>query len=331
MPRGCKGGFLTMLYACRAMASASGELRFARDGKPIRIQDVAKAAGCGEKDARRYLDAAVLAGVISAEGKQRGKPATYATLLHPSPDWAAAEAYLKATARGSGKNWPAEVSKDAPEREASSGHSVPNSEFGSQCPELDGQDLDGVRVTVSPVGSGHSVPRGSVHSDPNNPGFSQEQPQEMADVVPQPQERAGARVEDEFPRQQETTATAARPGGLEVGAADLTVKFCECGQRILRPDRDLCGGCLRREADEAKARKAADKPVQGAFLLPLEGGGQGIPHSRRERPQWPAEDPAMAPRLCGCGREHRLRDSDRCPACVVAAEEQRLALEVRHA
>ncbi|MEW2434318.1 hypothetical protein AB0952_09055 [Streptomyces caniferus] len=36
----------------------------------------------------------------------------------------------------------------------------------------------------------------------------------------------------------------------------------------------------------------------------------------------------MAPlRTCSCGREYRLRNADRCPACVVVAEEERRALE----
>ncbi|MEC3995231.1 hypothetical protein VSR01_17480 [Actinacidiphila sp. DG2A-62] len=324
MPTSLKGGFLTTLYAMRAMASASGQLRFSGDGKPIRIQDIAKASGCREKDARRYLEAAIRAGVVAVIGeRRRGKPTLYMLVNCPWPGWEAAAHYLKETARP----------KKSDDGE-SSGHSGPNSEgdpedgsSGHSGPNLDADLDDEVRATAARMGSGHSGPNGSGHSGPNNPGSTQELPQEMAGVVPQPQERAGERGEDDSPERQETTATAARPGGLENGAADVAVKFCECGQRILRPDRDQCGGCLRKEAEAAKARKAAaEKPVQGTFLLPLAGGGQGAPQSRRERPQWPAEDPTAPLRVCGCGRKHRLRNSDLCPDCVYAADQQRAEL-----
>ncbi|HLL33828.1 MAG TPA: hypothetical protein VK545_08035, partial [Streptomyces sp.] len=130
MPPGLKGGFLTMLYALRTMASASGELRFSGDGKPIRIQDLAKGAGCREKDARRYLDAAILAGVVCVKGeRRRGKPTLYALVLSPWPDWAAAAEHLKGTARK-----PKEPPADPAEPERSSGHSGPNRKFRPQRP-----------------------------------------------------------------------------------------------------------------------------------------------------------------------------------------------------
>lgn len=138
-------------------------------------------------------------------------------------------------------------------------------------------------------------------------------------VVPQPQERAGSQVEDEFPRQRDEAKAASRPGG-EGGP---WARRCSCGGHIVRPGRDRCGGCLLKESKAQKA--AAHRPVQGAFLLPLAGGGQGAPQGRRERPQWLAEDPTVARRLCGCGKEFRLRDSDRCPDCVYAADAERIA------
>lgn len=306
MPTPLKSGFLTLLYSMRAMASASGQMRFSGDGKPIRIQDIAKAAGCREKDARRYLEAAIRAGVVVTIGeRRRGKPTLYALVLCPWPSWEAAADYLKSTAR------------PRKEDDESSGHSGPNSdgeEVRATAARTEGEE---VRATAARMGSGHSGPNGSGHSGPNNPGGNHELPQEMAGVVPQPQEHAGEGSEDDSP-QQEETGTAARPGDSvdETGA-----RFCPCGQRILRLDRDQCAGCLRRQAE-------AKKPIQGAFLVPLPGGSQGLPQSHRERPQWPAEDPSTPLRVCGCGREHRLRNSDRCPDCVFAADEQRIELEV---
>ncbi|MFJ5723704.1 hypothetical protein [Streptomyces sp. NPDC093149] len=145
MLRGLKGGFLTMLYALRAMAAPSGELRL-RDGKPIRIQDLAKAAGCREHDARRYLDAGIRAGVVLVDGeRRRGKPTRYAiTGDVPWPDGKAAEDYLKDTApRRSQNEEPAESSGHSGTNsdDASSGHRGQNlglrtrKRFGPQRPE----------------------------------------------------------------------------------------------------------------------------------------------------------------------------------------------------
>ncbi|MEV5995376.1 FaeA/PapI family transcriptional regulator, partial [Streptomyces sp. NPDC052115] len=104
MPTALRRGFLTLLYAMRAMANANGELRFHGDRKPIRIQDIAKAACVREKDARRYLEAATHAGVVGIRGERRRGVATlYVLLLSPAPDWTAAEAHLTATARKPGK------------------------------------------------------------------------------------------------------------------------------------------------------------------------------------------------------------------------------------
>ncbi|MEU2487113.1 hypothetical protein ABZ593_21200 [Streptomyces sp. NPDC012617] len=329
MPPPLKGGFLTLLYALRAMSSASGELRFSGDGKPIRIQDIAKAAGSREKDARRYLEAAVRADVVVVIGeRRRGKPTLYALVVTPWPRWEAAVSYLKETARPRKSDDESSGHGGPNSEDQGSGHSGPNSDEEVRATEAR-TDEDAVRATEARMGSGHSGPIGSGHSGPNNPGGNHGLPQEMADVVPQPRQRAGEEAKDDSSQQQETTATAARPGGLETGSADVSAKFCACGQRIVRTNRDLCGGCLRREADaekDAQAARVAEKPVQGAFLLPLAGGGQGVPPARRERPQWPTQDPTAPLRVCGCGREHRLRDSDLCPDCVYAADEQRFEL-----
>ncbi|WP_228976720.1 hypothetical protein [Streptomyces sp. DH12] len=328
MPPSLKGGFLTLLYAIRAMAAASGELRFSGDGKPIRIQDIARAAGCREKDARRYLDAAILAGVVVAIGeRRRGKPTLYALVLCPWPTWAAAVDHLKSTARPRRSDDPGSGHSGPNPGVTGSGHGGPNSGDDVRATEAR-TEREAVRATAARIGSGPSGPNGSGRSGPNNPGSTQVLPQEVAGVVPQPQERAGEEAEDDSLQQHEVTQPAARPGGLET---DPAARFCSCGQRIVRQDRNRCGGCLKREAEEQKAGKRerdAQKPVQGAFLLPLAGGGQGTPQSRCERPQRPQDDPLAPVRVCGCGREYRLRHSDRCSDCVFAAEEQQIALNV---
>ncbi|MFE7273008.1 hypothetical protein [Streptomyces sp. NPDC057623] len=182
MPTPLRRGFLTLLYALRAMANASGELRFHSDRQPIRIQDIARAAGASEKDARRYLDAAIRAGVVVVKGeRKRGKPTLYVILPTPWPDWKAAEDYLKSTARKPGKR-PAPWSKEA----GSSGDRDPN-QNGSPRPELTDGTENEVRVTATRTSSGDRDPNGSGHRDPNNPGSTQGLSQDGADVGSQPQ------------------------------------------------------------------------------------------------------------------------------------------------
>jgi hypothetical protein len=182
MPTPLRRGFLTLLYALRAMANASGELRFHGDRQPIRIQDIARAAGASEKDARRYLDAAIRSGAVVVKGeRKRGKPTLYVIVPTPWPDWKAAEDHLKATARKPGKG-PAPWSKDT----ASSGDRDPNRN-GSPRPELTDGTADEVRVTATRMSSGDRDPNGSGHRDPNNPGSTHGSSQETAEVVGQPQ------------------------------------------------------------------------------------------------------------------------------------------------
>ncbi|WP_225846951.1 hypothetical protein [Streptomyces sp. HPF1205] len=312
MPPTLKGGFLTLLYAMRAMAAASGELRFSGDGRPIRIQDIAKAAGCREKDARRYLEAAVLAGVVVVIGeRRRGKPTLYALVLGPVQDWEAAAAHLRATAR----------LRKAPKPDERSGHSGPNFQVEVRATAArTGEgwvrataartDADEVRATAARMGSGHGGLIGSGRRGPNNPGSNQELTQEVAEVVPQPRDRAGARAEDDSSEYDEAAGTAARHGGAD--PAD-TRRFCACGQRLLRPDRDQCAGCLR---------QTAQKPVQGTLLLPLIGGARQDPSKPSGHAQWPCEDPAAQARVCVCRRAFRLPGSDACPDCAPAARQQ---------
>jgi hypothetical protein len=177
-----RSGLPTLLYALRAMANAAGELRFSSDRRPIRIQDIAKAACAAEKDARRYMDAAIRAGVVTIRGeRKRGVPTLYVILPTPFPDWPAAEEHLRSTARKPGKR-PAAWSEDTP----SSGDRDPN-QFGAPRPELtDGTESE-VRVTATRWSSGDRDPNGSGHRDPNNPGSTHDSSHDSAEVRFQPQ------------------------------------------------------------------------------------------------------------------------------------------------
>ncbi|MFD7774307.1 hypothetical protein [Streptomyces sp. NPDC059753] len=181
-----RSGLPTLLYALRAIANAAGELRFA-DRKAIRIQDIAKAACADEKDARRYMDAAIRAGVVGVKGeRRRGVSTLYVLILTPFPDWKAAEDYLKSTARKPGKR-PAAWQV----REESSGDRDPN-QFGGQRPELTDGTAEEVRGTAPGMSSGDRAPNGSGDRAPNNPCTSQGLTQDGAGVVFQPQVVGGS-------------------------------------------------------------------------------------------------------------------------------------------
>jgi hypothetical protein len=225
MPTALRRGFLTLLYALRAMANASGELAFHGDRRPIRIQDIAKAAGASEKDARRYLDAAIRAGVVVVKGeRKRGKPTLYVIVPQPFPDWPAAEEYLKSTARKPGKRpapWAAE--------DESSGDRDPN-QFGGPRPELTDGTADEVRVTATRMGSGHRDPNGSGHRDPNNPGFPHDSSQDGAEVGFQPQ-LVGA-PDDEIDHQEHHDDTTPQPDPDDYE----TWRRCTACNRPILPD-----------------------------------------------------------------------------------------------
>ncbi|CAM5481048.1 MULTISPECIES: hypothetical protein [Streptomyces] len=306
MPRSLKGGFLTMLYALRAMAAPSGELRF-KDGKPIRIQDLARAAGCREHDARRYLDAGIRAGVVLVIGqRRRGTPTRYAIPngTTPWPDWKAAEDYLKATARRRAQD-------EGPE--GGSGHSGTN-QFGPQRQELAAADEESVRSTEARMGSDHSGTTGSGHGGPNNPGSSHGASQEVADVVPQPQVVGGSSAQSEQSANQDDDQ-----GGQPLDRCEV------CGVPLVRPGKRC--STHRETRARRKPRDGRSKPVQAPLLMPVPRTPDE-PHQAAPAPfQAPQPDPLAPLRTCGCGRDFRDRDpAARCPDCLYAehAEATRL-------
>lgn len=224
-----RSGLPLLLCQLRNMANASGEVAFASDRKPIRISDIAAAACCSVKDCRRYLDAAIRAGVVTVRGqRKRGAAVRYVILVNPFPDWKAAEDYLKSTARRPGKRAPEWQDDDG-----SKGHRDPT-EKGSPRPQLtDGTDFE-EGVTATPPSKGHRDPNGWGHRDPNNPGDSQEQTHEPAEVSSQPQvdEPTGQQIDsqDNQPRADPP------PGALR--------RCTDCDIPLLRPAADgLCFGC----------------------------------------------------------------------------------------
>ncbi|MFH9013998.1 hypothetical protein ACH4C6_21785 [Streptomyces sp. NPDC017943] len=241
-----RSGLPTLLYALRAMANSAGELRFSGDRKPIRIQDIAKAACANEKDARRYIEAAIRAGVVTVRGeRKRGVPTLYVLLVHPFPDWPAAEDYLKTTARKPGKR-PAAWSEET----ESSGDRDPN-QFGPPRPELtDGTDSE-VRVTATPWSSGHRDPMGSGHRDPNNPGVSQELTHESAEVSFRPQLVGAPDDQSDHQEHHDDTTPPSNPDDFE------TWPVCPaCHRRVMpdprRPGRTVHARCEPHLADRER-------------------------------------------------------------------------------
>ncbi|MFC8271113.1 hypothetical protein ACFUJR_00930 [Streptomyces sp. NPDC057271] len=236
MPTALRRGFLTLLYALRAMANANGELRFP-DG-PIRIQDIAKAAGSNEKDTRRYLNAGIAAGVVAVKGEQkRGKATLYTLVLCPMPDWGAAENSLKSTRRPPAKD-------PAPWQDGgeSSGLRDPN-QFGPPRPELSEESGEEVRVPATRMSSGPRDPIGSGPRDPNNPGSTQEISQDGAEVVFKPQV-VGASGPQKIDSAQHQDHDTARPVGF--------LRCSRCHERLIpdprRPERTTHSHCTERTA-----------------------------------------------------------------------------------
>jgi hypothetical protein len=283
-----------------------------KDGKAIRIQDMAKAFGCREQDARRYLEAAIRAGLVHVDGERRRGVATVYMLnaVIRYPDWKAAEDYLKGTARRP---------KEDEEPAGGSGHSGTNSDggssglcgpnqFGPQRHELGEAGEEAVRSTVDRPGSDHSGTNGSVHSGPNNPGVTHGVPHDMADVVTQPQPVA---------REDEQTDQSSQPDEA------LPYGRCEgCRKPLTLAGRTRCGGCRRLDAVPGQGR-ATDpgKPVQRPLMTVVPGVLEG-PGPAGEPFRWKPEDPLAPARVCSCGREFRSRTDTTCQDCQFAAHQE---------
>lgn len=184
MPKALPAGFVTLLYALASGANPAGQLRF-KKGDPIRLSAITAATRGDEKEVRRYLDAAICAGVVAVEGgRGRGKVTVYVLLVSPMPDWGAAVASLEATRKKRGRRpmpvWPDEKIRD-PDPEL---HWPEN---GDPDPELFAESEQEERGPGPRWSSGTGYPEGSGSGTPNNPCVTKEVPHETAEVVAQPQ------------------------------------------------------------------------------------------------------------------------------------------------
>ncbi len=288
MPAKLPPAFVTVLYACASGADAAGRVRF-RDGKPIRIRDLAAAGKCDEKDARRYLDAAIAAGVLAVEGeRRRGTPTLYALVLSPAPDWGAAVASLAGSRRERKDReddkvppWlrknrgAATASEDQSEDQADEepgaengglppepGESENEEKFGGQPPEPEDQGGDEVRGAAPRTGSGGCPPFGSGGCPPNNPGDSHEVSHEMADesAPPEPPPRETGHNNTSSPTRGKDDDGCAAPSG---------VRHCTaCHGRLIydprRPDRTIHRHC------DPNAQQVRQPPLMAGVPAPPE-------------------------------------------------------------
>lgn len=213
MPRALRRrkGFLTALHTLAAMADVQGRTRFQDTGQPIRITQLAKAMASDEKDTRRYLTAAIAAGILTTEAApRRGRVTVYRLVMAlGTPRWAAALAVLEVGGT------------DAETREHAYTGSTPHDrEFGGTSPELlpaaRGASSGDVSPNFGPVAgervrgtgprwsSGDGSPLSSGDGSPNNPGVPKSNPHEMACVGPQPE---GARGHETHERADDPSPT----------------------------------------------------------------------------------------------------------------------------
>lgn len=289
MPPGLRRrkGFLNALQTLATLADVEGRSRFQDNGQPIRITQLAKAMGSAEKDCRRFLAAAIAAGVLTTEqAPRRGRVTVYVLVVALSPRWDAALAVLTAGGADTEEDTAA-VSEfggtSLAVRTADAGDdTTARGQFGGSSPELDearqhpsSGDVppnstpvaqDRVRVTGTRCGSGDGYPIGSGDGSPNNPGVPTDTPHEMAGEGPQLRDARG-RNESHERAEAEPDTSAARSLRSVTGA--------QSGARTGRPRASVPDG-------------------QMPLLMPVPE-----PH----RPQEPPADPGPGDRPIGAPRD----------------------------
>lgn len=248
MPKGLPSGFVTVLYSLGSAADPSGALRF-RDGQPIRVRHMAAAARIDEKDMRRYLDAAIAAGVLVILGeRKRGRTTLYALVLSPYPDWLAAAAVLERTKRKrQGRKpppWqPTEFGGPPP--------NLPGSEFGGPPPNFDAAAPETNGGTAPQFSSGDRPPLSSGDSPPNNPGEPMSLSHDVADLGEQPQDARGRAHKDDHQTQGQNTHDPQRAAAPRPGQTRRRPRCEGCGSHLLpipgRPPRTHCHNCEAQE------------------------------------------------------------------------------------
>ena len=249
MPASLKRSNLhTLLYTLRTIANADGTLRYKDTKRPFSLQAIAKAAGCDQKDARDRLEAAIRAGVVAAPGeRRRGRSTLYVIVPSPSPDWAAAVAYLDGVkeAREESRQRRETERKAAPWTEEKGGRSpeLDETENGGPPPELTDGTAGEERGTAPRTRTGDRPPNGSGDRPPYTPGGYPWGSHDGAEVGFQPQVVGPpAEQAESHENHHGDTATAPDPDD------HTTWRTCPgCNRRIMpdpqRPDRRMHARC----------------------------------------------------------------------------------------
>ena len=237
------GGFVAVLYAAGSAADASGHLRFARGGKPIPLPKLAKGARVDVKDARRYVNAAIAAGVMCKVGDPKpGVAVLYSLLLSPFPDWGAAQSFLQKSSRVR----PDRDGSRADRAKAAQGNlggvppQVEDSNPGGQAPYV--WDQEPPEDEPEPRGAGPLPTWGACPPTtqggrpPTYQGYSMDYPMTMPEVVTQPE------VPSVLPVATKTNLT----GEEEWGCGTKRCARCH-GRMRNQTGRELCAACRREE------------------------------------------------------------------------------------
>jgi hypothetical protein len=240
MPASLKRSNLhTLLYTLRTIANADGTLRYRDTKRPFSLQAIAKAAGADPKDARDRLEAAVRAGVVTVVGERRkGCSVLYVLAPIPSPDWAAAVAYLDSVkALREEARQKRETGRKAAPWDAKKGGRSPELETiekGGPPPELQAPEQKSERGTAPHPSKGDRPPNGWGDRPPYTPGGYPRGSHDGAEVSSQPQvdEASGDQPEAHEPDPGDHTTWRICPG---------------CNRRIMpdpqRPDRRVHARC----------------------------------------------------------------------------------------
>ncbi|XVV35037.1 hypothetical protein ACQPXT_13715 [Streptomyces sp. CA-100214] len=329
MPAYLKTGFLAMLYSLRQHAAPSGEVRFnGGNHRPIKMDRLSRSAGCREQDGRRYVEAAIRAGVVALVGeRKRGATPLFRVVVTPWPDWKAAEEYLRGTSRGAGRKFP------KLEGEPGTSDHGGSTRLEAEAPE----EAEEVRTTVARPTSDHRGSTTSDHRGPNKPCVFHAGYHDGAEVVPQPEVVGGSSGEqNELPIGEETEQAEQADGGQqqepETGEAFGRCEVCRvplmrAGKRCSTHREDVVPGHRPRRSSAGRGRA-----IQPPLLAPVPDAPDA-PSPAAQTPSRPADkitDPFAPVRVCGCGRSFRDRDpAAHCPDCLQAEQDEAARLAAR--
>lgn len=230
MPRPLREGFLKVLHAFGAGANAAGSMVF-RDGRVITLKEIARAACVDPKDARRYIDAAQAAGVVTMAGeRKRGHTPVYTALVIDSPDWEAAVAHLRVTVKTPNRR-AAKVWEDAPRK----GDALPSTHTGGT-------------GDAPPSENGGCTPEGKGDAPPTSQGVPSNYPKDSRGDGRRPTTGSGgAPGSGSAARQDENPAEGIAAADIRAVITALPLHLRKQLERVCQTVPDAITDTIRRE------------------------------------------------------------------------------------